>query len=65
MKQTTTSAYISLSLGECYKNESFNTKEIQVSYINAMGQRQNHFSQLKTGETITKTSSETIIHIFI
>lgn len=64
MKIGQTDIYKSLNLGETYTNKTGNTKEVQISYINAMGLRQNSFSQLKPGETITKTDSTTIIHIF-
>jgi len=62
--QTTTAPYISLMHGESYQNTTGKTKDIQVSYINAVGLRQNHFGQIKPGETITRLTYDTIIHIF-
>ena len=56
---------LALMHGESYQNKTYRTIEIQVSYINAVGMRQNHFGQIKPGETITRTIYDTLIHIFI
>ena len=64
MKTEQPQPYTSLRHGESYTNKSMDVKDIQVSYINAVGLRQTHFGQIKPGETITKTTSTTIIHIF-
>ena len=63
-KATIVQAYKSLNLGESYKNNTLDVKDVQISYINAMGHRQNHFTQLKPRETITRTTSTTIVHVF-
>lgn len=54
---------ICLKQGESYTNTTGEAREMQVSYINSMGQRQTHFGTISHGETITKTSSETVVHI--
>ncbi len=64
MKTATQQPYKSLRNGESYTNKTMDIKDIQVSYINAVGLRQTHFGQIKPGETITKTTSTTIIHVF-
>lgn len=53
----------SLKFGESYFNAT-EDKDVQVLYYNAMGIKQTSFIRLKTGQTITKTQHDTIIHIF-
>lgn len=56
--------YISLKLGETFTNKG-PRKDVQVLFYNAVGIRSTSFRTLETGESITKTHSDTIIHIFL
>lgn len=56
---------IRLKTGESYTNNTGKIVDVQTSYINAVGCRQNHFGIITPGMSITKTKPENIVIIYI